>query len=191
MYICCRESSSSLLRSRRVLPSSAAKCRSDERWERRTDISRVRSQGFTAKTSCSGLFVDDLMKTKIKRTGTKYYRAFILKITIVVLQIGFSSHHADKSLQLCAQQEPELWQHLNSCWYFLTQREASIIHSPLVDKNKLDWRGGGGGGGESCWLCILGAHNKHGGVEGREETERHWHPLLSSEWSVFSTQRRG
>lgn len=40
MYICCKASSSSLLRSRRVLPSSAAKCRSEGRRERRADVKR-------------------------------------------------------------------------------------------------------------------------------------------------------
>lgn len=35
MYICCSESSSSLLRSRRVFPSSAAKCRSDSEQTKR------------------------------------------------------------------------------------------------------------------------------------------------------------
>lgn len=59
MYICCRESSSSLLRSRRVLPSSAAKCKSDRSQGRRKDVNRRkwwerRAQEFTSSCHQEG-----------------------------------------------------------------------------------------------------------------------------------------
>lgn len=60
-YMCCRESSSSLLRSRRVFPSSAAKCRSDRSQERGTNVNSRMWRGSQAHkvTSCDGLVTQE------------------------------------------------------------------------------------------------------------------------------------